>query len=88
MLPVTALLRRADTAAVVISALAAKAKRGFGFRRIAADLTRPAETVRGWLRRLSRAGRGGAVDVHCLVARGGPGSGDARAQPAGCSPMR
>ena len=53
LLPVTALLRRADTAAVVISALAAKAKRGFGFRRIAADLARPAETVRGWLRRFA-----------------------------------
>ena len=51
LLPVTALLRRADAAAVVVSALAAKAVRRFGFRRIAADLARPAETVRGWLRR-------------------------------------
>ena len=47
MLPVTALLRRADTAAVVVSALVAKARCGFGFRRIAADLGRPGETVRG-----------------------------------------
>ena len=59
MLPVTALLRRADAAAVVVSALAAKAVRRFGFRRIAADLARPAETVRGWLRRF--AGRVEAV---------------------------
>jgi hypothetical protein len=51
LLPVTALLRRADTAAVIVSALAAKATRRVGFRRIAADLARPAETVRGWLRR-------------------------------------
>jgi hypothetical protein len=53
LLPVAALLRRADTAAVIVSALAAKAQRGFGFRRIAAELARPAETVRGWLRRFA-----------------------------------
>lgn len=51
MLPVSGLLRRADAAAVIVSALAAKAARGLGFRRIAAELSRPAETVRGWLRR-------------------------------------
>jgi hypothetical protein len=53
LLPVTALARRADTATVIISALAAKAKRGLGFRRIAAELGRPVETVRGWLRRFA-----------------------------------
>ena len=53
MLPVSALLRRADTAAVIVSALAAKARCGLGFRRIAADVARPAETVRGWLRRFA-----------------------------------
>ena len=53
LLPVTALLRRADTAVVIVSALAAKATSGAGFRRIAADLARPAETVRGWLRRFA-----------------------------------
>jgi hypothetical protein len=42
LLPVTALLRRADTAAVIVSALAAKATSRAGFRRIAADLARPA----------------------------------------------
>lgn len=51
LLPVSALLRRADTAAVIVSALAAKATSRAGFRRIAADVVRPAETVRGWLRR-------------------------------------
>jgi hypothetical protein len=51
LLPVTALLRRADAAAVIVSALAAKAVRRVGFRAIAAELARPAETVRGWLRR-------------------------------------
>ena len=59
LLPVTALLRRADTAAVIVSALAAKATSRAGFRRIATDLARPAETVRGWLRRF--AGRVEAV---------------------------
>lgn len=51
LLPVTALLRRADVAVVIVAALVAKAVRGVGFRRIAAELSRPAETVRGWLRR-------------------------------------
>jgi hypothetical protein len=51
LLPVAALLRRADVAAVIVAALAAKAVRRVGFRRIAAELGRPAETVRGWLRR-------------------------------------
>ena len=40
LLPVSVLLRRADAAAVVMSALAAKAVRRVGFRRIAAELAR------------------------------------------------
>jgi len=59
LLPVTALLRRADAAGVIVSALAAKASRRVGFRRITAGLARPAETVRGWLRRF--AGKAEAV---------------------------
>jgi len=51
LLPVTVLLRRADVAAVIVAALVAKTARRAGFRRIAAELARPAETVRGWLRR-------------------------------------
>lgn len=50
LLPVVALLRRADVAAVVVAALVAKAVHRVGFRWIAAGLVRPAETVRGWLR--------------------------------------
>jgi hypothetical protein len=50
LLPVVVLLRRADLAAVIGTALAAKAA-GVGHRRIALALARPAETVRGWLRR-------------------------------------
>lgn len=53
LLPVTALLRRADSAAVIVAALTAKALRRVGFRTIATELARPAETVRGWLRRFT-----------------------------------
>lgn len=49
LLPVVALLRRADAAEVIGAALVAKAL-GAGHRAIAAQLDRPAETVRGWLR--------------------------------------
>ena len=59
LLPVMVLLRRADSAAVIVAALAAKALRRVGFRKIAAELARPAETVRGWLRRF--AGRAEAA---------------------------
>lgn len=58
LLPVVALARRADLAVVIGMALAAKAA-GAGYRSIAAGLGRPADTVRGWLRRF--AGRVEAV---------------------------
>jgi hypothetical protein len=60
LLPVVALARRADLVEVIGAALAAKAA-GAGCRAIAAGLGRPAETVRGWLRRF--AGRAAAVRV-------------------------
>jgi hypothetical protein len=58
LLPVGLLLRRADAVVVIGAALQARAA-GMGWRRIAAGLGRPAETVRGWLRRF--AGRLEAV---------------------------
>jgi hypothetical protein len=58
LLPLVALLRRADAVAVIGTALALKAA-GLGHRRIAARLGRPAATVRGWLRRF--AGRAEAL---------------------------
>jgi hypothetical protein len=58
LLPVWWLLRRADAVVVIGAALTARAA-GAGFRRIAARLGRPPETVRGWLRRF--AGRVEAV---------------------------
>jgi len=60
LLPVLVLARRADVASVIGTALVAKA-RGWGHRRIAVELGRSAETVRGWLRRF--AGRIEAVRV-------------------------
>jgi hypothetical protein len=56
LLPVVALVRRAD-AAVVIGAALVWAAAGWGYRQIAERLGRPAATVRGWLRRfVARAG--------------------------------
>lgn len=52
LLPVVALLRRADVAVTIGAALVAKAD-GVGYRRIAAALGRPVETVRDWLRRFA-----------------------------------
>jgi hypothetical protein len=58
LLPVVALLRRADLAVVVWAALVAAAG-GMGARRVAVLLGRPDSTVRGWLRRF--AGRAETV---------------------------
>jgi hypothetical protein len=52
LLPVFALVRRADVVEVIGAALAAKAA-GAGARSIAGRLRRPVETVRGWLRRFA-----------------------------------
>jgi hypothetical protein len=52
LLPVEALVRRADTVGVIGSALSDKAV-GLGHRKIAERLGRPASTVRGWFRRLA-----------------------------------
>ena len=68
LLPVVLLVRRADTAAVIGAGLTAKAT-GAGHRLIAALLGRPAETVRGWLRRF--AGRVEAVRGAGLAGRVG-----------------
>ena len=64
LLPVVWLSRRADAAAVIGSALLAKAT-GAGHRPIAALLGRPASTVRGWLRRFSER----AEEVRVLFTR-------------------
>lgn len=51
LLPTELTVRRADSTAVIGTALAAKAN-GAGFRTIAARLARPTSTVRRWLRRV------------------------------------
>ncbi|MFC0530408.1 helix-turn-helix domain-containing protein [Phytohabitans kaempferiae] len=56
LLPVGVLARRADVVAVIGAALVWAAA-GWGHRRVAERLGRPATTVRGWLRRfVGRAG--------------------------------
>jgi hypothetical protein len=50
LLPVTALLRRADVLEVIGAGLV-RAAAGNGYRKVAARLQRSPETVRGWIRR-------------------------------------
>jgi hypothetical protein len=70
LLPVFALLRRVDLVEVIGAALAAKAA-GAGARSIAAAWGRPADTVRGWLRRFgSRAGLVRVFFIRLLVKVG------------------
>ena len=64
LLPVTVLLRRADAAAVIWSALVARAA-GRGHRTIADRVGVPISTARGWLRRMSA--RLEPVRVHFTV---------------------
>ena len=80
LLPVGLLLRRADTAVVIGAALAARAG-GTGYRRIAAVLQRPVETVRGWLRRF--AGRAEAVRRRFTVLLRAVAADPVMPQPAG-----
>lgn len=54
LLPAALSVRRADAIEVIGTALAAKAT-GSGYRTIAAQLGRPASTVRRWLRRVPQA---------------------------------
>jgi len=50
LLPVLCLLRRVYSAEVILSALTAKVRLGWGWRRVAALVGAPEMTVRGWLR--------------------------------------
>lgn len=65
LLPVSVLLRRAYTVSVIGAALVAAAT-GQGHRRVAAALGVPADTVRGWLRRLR--GRADELAAYCTRA--------------------
>ncbi|GAC1378260.1 MAG: hypothetical protein NVSMB43_19910 [Pseudarthrobacter sp.] len=63
--------RRADTAAVIAAAVEAKTAAGHGHRRIAAWLSRPASTVRGWLRAFAASAVSIAEVFTALVHRDG-----------------
>jgi hypothetical protein len=71
LLPVWCLLRRADATAVIGAALVAAAA-GAGFRVIARMLGRPAETVRGWLRRFASRAEAVRVFFTVLLAQTSP----------------
>jgi Homeodomain-like domain len=74
LLPVSLLLRRADTAEVVVSAIEARAA-GARPRDIADDLGRPEGTVRGWLsafRKLAGTWRRAFTALAEAVAPAGP----------------
>jgi hypothetical protein len=71
LLPVVALVRRADLAEVVGAALAARAAGG-GFRSIAEALGRPVDTVRGWLRRFAERAEAVRVAFTVLLVGTGP----------------
>ena len=70
LLPVFALLRRADAVSVIGAALAARAA-GAGARRAAAVVGRPVETVRGWLRRFADRAEAVRVVFTALLVRVG-----------------
>jgi hypothetical protein len=74
LLPVVALVRRADLVEVIGAALAAKAA-GAGCRTIAAGLGRPVDTVRGWVRRFAVHARAVRVVFTVLLVDTGPDPG-------------
>jgi hypothetical protein len=71
LLPVVALVRRVDLVEVVGAALAARAA-GMGYRRVAAVLGRPPDTVRGWLRRFAVRAQAVRVLFTVLLVDTGP----------------
>jgi hypothetical protein len=72
LLPGSVLPRRADTTAVIGTALLAST-RGAGYRRIAVDIARPLSTVRRWLRSVRGAHiewlHAAALAIAAMVAR-------------------
>ena len=66
LLPAVVAPRRADTTAVIGSALQASA-RGTGYRRIAAQVQRPLSTVRRWIRAVPDPGHVEWLRTHGMV---------------------
>jgi hypothetical protein len=71
LLPVVALVRRADLVEVIGAALAARAA-GAGFRTAAAGVGRPVGTVRGWLRQFAARAEAVRVAFTALLVGVGP----------------
>lgn len=72
LLAVSLAARRADTAAVIASAVKAKILNGLGHRRIATAVGRPASTVRGWLRSFTASATAVTEAFLSLVVRDAP----------------
>jgi hypothetical protein len=81
LLPDLFLSRRADSAAVIGRAVELAAA-GWGYRRVAGVLGRPASTVRGWLR-AARAAAGGAGALWAVAAEVAPDPAAVYPRPAG-----
>ena len=72
LLAVSLAARRADAASVIASAVEAKVVKGWGHRRVAAALGRPASTVRGWLRSFTASAEAIAATFAALIVRDAP----------------
>jgi len=81
LLPVGCLLRRADAVGVIGAALVA-AGAGWGHRRVARLVERPASTVRGWLRRFDARARPLRIGFTALAVALAPAP--VMPEPTGC----
>lgn len=82
LLPVIGLSRRADVVEVIGVSLVAKAA-GWGHRRIAVLVGRPASTVRGWLRRFAQRAESVRAGFTALAVDVDPGTAPPLAAPTG-----
>lgn len=78
--------RRADSADVIAAAIEAKFVHGWGHRKIAVWLGRPATTVRGWLRSFAGAAVWVARRFMELIVRDAPDAAVLWPAPAGAVP--
>ena len=78
--------RRADSAAVIAAAIAAKTVEGIGHRLIAARLGRPVSTVRGWLRAFAVSAASIMEVFTALVHRDAPDAAAVWPGPASTTP--
>ena len=86
LLDVVLAARRADSAGVIAAGIEAKIAAGWGHRKIAAELGRPASTVRGWLRAFAASAAQIAGQFTGLVHRDAVDAASLWPKPAGSSP--